>query len=374
MGSWREFSDLGSLLSSPKSSTQGHSHFFLGRFWAEYYLLSWPVQERIGLVVFDAPSGECFAALSKAIGRSKLGLSLNSIGFNESSSEKLKFVTPEINGLYLLDSMTSEIDFTNYFAQTVSMLSAKFNDWDEIRLGALPANFALSLRTWAAKENLGVVEVDIKRTYQVNLSDLRARKINNYIESRSSNTRAQLRKAKRFIENSMGEIHVEKAGSLEQLRDWFESLKLLHKARWRDTADGSGFASDTFNEFQDSLADRAFAQGLIDVWRVKAGSTVLAYLHFFTNANKAYFNISGINYDVPNACRPGLVSHWLVIQQYLDVGFDQYDFMVGTSQYKESLSTDTSNLHFLTIRKKSLAFLIETQLRQAKRFLRKTSA
>jgi hypothetical protein len=167
---------------------------------------------------------------------------LNSIGFNESSSEKLKFVTPEINGLYLLDSMTSEIDFTNYFAQTVSMLSAKFNDWDEIRLGALPANFALSLRTWAAKENLGVVEVDIKRTYQVNLSDLRARKINNYIESRSSNTRAQLRKAKRFIENSMGEIHVEKAGSLEQLRDWFESLKLLHKARWRDTADGSGFA------------------------------------------------------------------------------------------------------------------------------------
>jgi hypothetical protein len=68
MGSWREFSDLGSLLSSPKSSTQGHSHFFLGRFWAEYYLLSWPVQERIGLVVFDAPSGECFAALSRPLG------------------------------------------------------------------------------------------------------------------------------------------------------------------------------------------------------------------------------------------------------------------------------------------------------------------
>jgi hypothetical protein len=374
MGRWCEFSDLSNVLSNPRTSLAKNTHFFLNQFWAEYYLPSWPVNERVGLVVFDTPSGECFVALSKDTKRSKLGLNLNSVGFNESSSEELKYVTPEINGLFMLDANSTEAEFIDYFAQTVAMLSAKFNDWDEIRLGALPANYALALHAWAAGENLGVLEVVVKRTYQVNLSNLRIQGQNNYIDSRSSNTRAQLRKAKRLIEQSMGEIRVEKASSLEQLREWFECLKVLHKARWSDSADGSGFSSVAFNKFQDSLAERAFAHGAIDLWRVKAGSTVLAYLHFFTDANKTYFNIGGVNYDLPSACRPGMVSHWFVIQQYLDLGFEQYDFMVGTSQYKASLSTHASELHFLTVRKKSLALSVETQLRRAKRFLRKTSA
>jgi CelD/BcsL family acetyltransferase involved in cellulose biosynthesis len=178
-----------------------------------------------------------------------------------------------------------------------------------------------------------------------------------------------LRKARRLVESSLGPLVLEMAQNQEQLDHWFETLKTLHRLRWGATENGSGFDYPPFDQFHTRVATDLLKQGQLHLWRIRAGDTDLAYLHIFTSEKSAYFNISGINYDVSSSFKPGLLAHWLVIQHYLENGFEVYDFMVGTNQYKQSLCTDTRDLHFFSIRQSNLAFNLEGLLRRSKRAL-----
>jgi CelD/BcsL family acetyltransferase involved in cellulose biosynthesis len=196
---------------------------------------------------------------------------------------------------------------------------------------------------------------------------MRTAGIDNFIDTRSSNSRAQLRKARRLVEASLGPLVLEMAQTQEELGDWFEALKVLHRSRWRATANGSGFDYPPFNQFHDAAARDLFTQNIMHLWRIRAGSTDIAYLHVFSFGKRAYFNISGINYDLASGFKPGMISHWMVVQHYLDNGIDLYDFMVGTNQYKQSLCTESKDLHFFSIRQANLAFKLEGFLRSTKR-------
>jgi hypothetical protein len=371
---WIPPSELEPLFSEVEQGSNSNQHFFLSSTWAKRYLSAWTETERLGGVVVEgfnasASSTRAFVALSGEKRRSKIGVPFLSVGFNEASSPQLKYVTPEINGLYLQNRAATPQEFAETVAGTVDLLRTRGVNWGEIRLNAVPADYALTVKQWATGRDFNIHDVDVKKSYLVNLAEIRSRGMQGFIDSRSSNSRAQLRKARRLVESSLGPLVLEMAQNQEQLDHWFETLKTLHRLRWGATENGSGFDYPPFDQFHTRVATDLLKQGQLHLWRIRAGDTDLAYLHIFTSEKSAYFNISGINYDVSSSFKPGLLAHWLVIQHYLENGFEVYDFMVGTNQYKQSLCTDTRDLHFFSIRQSNLAFNLEGLLRRSKRAL-----
>jgi hypothetical protein len=371
---WVPPSALEALFSSVDLELRQGQHFFLGSHWAKYYLRAWHPDERLGAVVVEDYNTHDelkrgFAVLSAKKRRSKIGVSFISVGFNVASSLQMKFVTPEINGLFLKNRVPTPDEFVEIVSGTIESLSIQGLSWGEIRLDAVPANCAVALKHWATEHGLNIHDVDVKKTYLVDLAHMRDQGVKSFIDTRSSNSRAQLRKARRLVEASLGPLVLEMAQSQEQLDDWFEALKVLHRSRWRGTANGSGFDHPPFDQFHQAVAQGLFTQNIMHLWRIRAGSTDIAYLHVFSTGKQAYFNLSGINYNVASTFKPGMLAHWMVIQHYLENGFDIYDFMVGTNQYKQSLSTATEDLHFFSIRKSNLAFKLEGFLRRFKRAL-----
>ena len=371
---WVPPSELEGLIADVDLEFTPDQHFFLSPRWAKYYLPAWQSKERLGAVVVEgynpnAGSRGAFAFLSAEVRRSKIGTPFVSVGFNEASSPQMKYVTPEINGLYVQSRPPAPQEFTDIVEGTISLLSTQGISWGEIRLNAIPANCAIAVKQWASEHNLAIHDVDTKKAYSVDLGNMRSEGVRNFIETRSSNSRAQLRKARRLVEASIGPLVLEMAQTQAQLEDWFEALKNLHRLRWRGTKDGSGFDHRPFDQFHNGVAQGLFNQKNMHLWRIRAGATDIAYLHVFSADKRAYFNVSGINYDLSGAFKPGIIAHWMVIQHYLENGIDLYDFMVGTNQYKQSLSTESKDLHFFSIRQSNLAFKIESLLRNAKRAL-----
>jgi Acetyltransferase (GNAT) domain len=369
---WVPPSELDVLIADGDPVLSSSQHFFLSPGWAKYYLPAWESKERLGAVSVDGynpntDARKAFAFLSADMRRSKIGVPFLSVGFNEASSPQMKFVTPEINGLYMQSRPPSPQEFTDIVAGTVELLSRQGISWGEIRLNAIPTGCALAVKQWASENKLAIHDVDIKKAYSVDLGKMRSEGVKSFIETRSSNSRAQLRKARRLVEASIGTLVLEKAQTQAQLEDWFEELKTLHRLRWRGTKDGSGFDHRPFDQFHNNVAKGLFDQKNMHLWRVRAGSTDIAYLHVFSADKRAYFNVSGINYGLASAFKPGIIAHWMVIQHYLENDIDLYDFMVGTNQYKQSLSTESKDLHFFSIRQSSVAFKIEALLRDVKR-------
>ena len=378
---WVPPSELDSLFTCVDLEFTPGQHFFLSSKWANCYFPAWQTQERLGAVIVEGfnshtndSSKSIFAVLSAGIRRSKIGVSFLSVGFNVASSAQMKYVTPEINGLFRQSRSPSPTEFVEIVAGTVELLNAQGILWGEIRLDAVPSDCAVAVKNWARGCDLNVLEVGLKKTYVINLAEIRGKGIRDFVDTRSSNSRAQLRKARRLIEGSLGPLSLELAQTHGQLDSWFHALKELHRLRWRGTENGSGFDYQPFDQFHNTVAKGLLIEKVMHLWRVSAGATNIGYLHVFSTGKRAYFNISGINYDLQSNFKPGLLAHWMVIQYYLDEGYEIYDFMVGTSQYKQSLSTEAEDLHFFSIRQSNLAFKLEGLLRSYKRaFLGKSS-
>jgi hypothetical protein len=378
---WVPPSELDSLFNCVDLEFTPDQHFFLSSKWAHCYLPAWQTEERLGAVIVEGfnsntndSSKNAFAVLSTEIRRSKIGVSFLSIGFNVASSAQLKYVTPEINGLFRQSRAPSPSEFVEIVAGTIKLLKGQGIVWGEIRLEAVPSDCAVAVKSWARGFDLNVHDVGLKTTYLIDLAEIRGKGTRDFVDTRSSNSRAQLRKARRLIEGSLGPLSLELAQTQEQLNLWFEALKELHRLRWRGTENGSGFDYQPFDQFHNTVAKGLLIENVMHLWRVCAGATDIGYLHVFSTGRRAYFNISGINYDVASNFKPGLLAHWMVIQYYLDAGYEIYDFMVGTSRYKQSLSTEANDLHFFSIRQSNLAFKLEGLLRSSKRaFLSKSS-
>jgi hypothetical protein len=93
--------------------------------------------------------------------------------------------------------------------------------------------------------------------------------------------------------------------------------------------------------------------------KITTGDTTIAILYFHIVGRDVYFYLQGINYEANKKLKPGLVSHALATQYYLDKGMRKYDYMGGYSQYKCQLSNSADDFVTLCIQRPSLIFSIE---------------
>jgi hypothetical protein len=208
---------------------------------------------------------------------------------------------------------------------------------------------------WSAGESVDGFASDDRF---VPLSALRGQQPD-FLQTLSSNTRQQIRRSLRQYERALGATPaVELASSTAQALAWFDELTTLHSARWLDHPDGGAFTSAAAREMHRQLiAERPAAMQPcgdvgVHILRVHAANQTIGMLYNLVKDGQVSFYQSGLKYEADNKLKPGLVSHALAIQCYLDAGFDEYDFLAGEatpSQYKVSLGSETRRLTWLEL-------------------------
>jgi hypothetical protein len=169
----------------------------------------------------------------------------------------------------------------------------------------------------------------------------------------SKNTRSQIRRSARLLEQHYGAIFVNEASEKAQLHSYLDKLGALHKKKWNDSAEGSGFDNPFFLSHHRYLLEN-FPEN-VSIIEIKAGTTVLGYSYNLVFGDTVYFYCSGINYQFTNnKIKPGYTLHFTLMEYYRNKGFHWYDFMGGESQYKKSLCTESYVFKNLTLYTKSI--------------------
>jgi CelD/BcsL family acetyltransferase involved in cellulose biosynthesis len=166
----------------------------------------------------------------------------------------------------------------------------------------------------------------------------------NYMGSRSSNTRYQLRRSLRRYA-SRGPLLLQMADESEQALGWLKELIRLHTMTWRRRGKAGAFGQPFVRRFHEALLLRALERQELELLRLSAGSHVVGYLYNFRLGGRVSAYQSGLAYPEGDSHeKPGLSLHALAIERALAAGDQVYDFLAGADRYKQSLATGSTDL------------------------------
>jgi CelD/BcsL family acetyltransferase involved in cellulose biosynthesis len=197
-------------------------------------------------------------------------------------------------------------------------------------------------------------------SYWTNLNGIESDQ--DYLSQISKNKRAQIKRSIKEYEKQ-GPVQIEFAQSLEQAKEFFTKLELLHQNEWNRRGQPGAFSNTFFKSFHRNLIEQSFDDNKIQLIRVFTPKEDIGYLYYFIHNNEALFYQSGLNYKEDNKYRPGLVCHFLATKAFAAMKFNKYNFLAGGTQYKKSLSTNKDDLSSIILSRKTMKSRVENFLR-----------
>jgi CelD/BcsL family acetyltransferase involved in cellulose biosynthesis len=230
--------------------------------------------------------------------------------------------------------------------------------WDELALPAIDASTFEPLAVGDA------YQVHVDRDVSAPFIDLaRVRAAGDYLSLLSSNTRAQIRRARRTV----GPCELEIARSPAHAFEIYRELVTFHTARWRERGQPGVFADPWFDRFHRRLIEQRLPHGEIELVRVRAGGKTIGCLYnLVANGHVLFYQSGFAQFEDPHI-KPGYLCHALAIEHAAAAGHAVYDLLGGDARYKASLSTDATRLLWLRVQRRRKRFVIEQQLEQWKR-------
>ncbi|MFH0994397.1 MAG: GNAT family N-acetyltransferase [Pseudomonadota bacterium] len=201
----------------------------------------------------------------------------------------------------------------------------------------------------------------------VDLEMVRA-KGGDYLSFLSANTRAQINRSYRLIEN-IAPVKFEIAQDVLKAVDIYYELVALHESTWTNKSKEGAFSSDYLFQFHKQLIQNRFQYNEIQLLRIKCDGNTIGCLYNFVYKNNVYFYQSGINYHLDKRLKPGYLTHVEAIRFNTVAGHKTYDFLGGNNRYKMSLATHHNQLIWVKVQKPLLKFRIENALRKLKFYL-----
>lgn len=164
-----------------------------------------------------------------------------------------------------------------------------------------------------------------------------------------------------------GAVSVEVPRSTDEAHAFFDELMALHQQRWNSEGRPGCYASRVFSAFHRELIDRMSEDGRLLLIRVRAGNTTLGCTQYLIDRGRA-LNYQGGRQIGAQRLSPGLLTDYLGMQACLDRGYSAYDFLAGDSIHKQRLTTETTPLNWLTLRRPRWKFALMQQLRECRRW------
>ncbi len=342
--------------------------FFLSHWWISACVATWPSTAGHSLLAIDrvgggeAGSGGQALALLGARNAWRHGwLRVRMLGLNQSLDEDLDEPTMELNGFYGVLGP----EFPGLFESLLEWLG-KRPDWDEFMVPGVISERAQQIGTTAIQHGLRVRVAEHSENWWVDLDEIRSKNRGDYLAALSANTRQKLRRSRRAIEKEYGALSIEQASSIEQALPWLDELAALHRTRWAVPGPSRGFDIPTFRAFHQSLITNAFATGGVQMLRISAGESTIAWIYNLVLDGHVHFMMSGIDLERFHKFQPGLLAHQLAIEHNLAAGAGIYDFLAGTARYKANLGTHRSSQEWLVLWRPRPVLLLEDRLRKIK--------
>lgn len=188
------------------------------------------------------------------------------------------------------------------------------------------------------------------------------------LQSISRNARYQIMRSLRRY-GDIGKINVDSAQTIKQALDLLELAGPYHLARWGDGRSGSGLANQKFVGFHRMLISRGLETGHIELNHIKAGKETIGIVYNFKYRNVVYFYFCSMNYErceCSSHYKPGLVSHYLLIEKAIKDGAAVYDFMGGSARYKHTFANEQGKLVVLQYERRGLLLACEDYARVIK--------
>jgi CelD/BcsL family acetyltransferase involved in cellulose biosynthesis len=231
-------------------------------------------------------------------------------------------------------------------------------DWDEL---VLPAVDAGAFDTADVGDDFQLlVDREVSAPF-VDLARVRAK--GDYLALLGSNTRSQIRRARKAI----GRCELEVARSADQAADIYRELVAHHTASWRERGQPGAFADPWFDRFHRKLIAERFAHGEIELLRLRAGGATIGCTYNLIANGRVLFYQSGLARFEDAHKKPGYLCQAAAIEHAAASGHAIYDFLGGDARYKASLSTDATRLVWLRVRRKLARFAVEDQVVRWKR-------
>ena len=161
-----------------------------------------------------------------------------------------------------------------------------------------------------------------------------------FIASLGKSTRASVRRGIR----GFGNVRTEWAELPPRLESILDELIELHQRRWLEAGKPGAFAGDRFSAFHRALIPRLLAEDAAYLFRVTSDLGTVGCLYGFIENGRVLFYQSGFGQFADSKLSPGLVTHALCMQDCLDRGLNEYDFLMGDMRYKRELSNTEREL------------------------------
>jgi CelD/BcsL family acetyltransferase involved in cellulose biosynthesis len=125
-----------------------------------------------------------------------------------------------------------------------------------------------------------------------------------------------------------------------QANGFFQDLIDLHQARWTAAGRPGCFAARRFHKFHEHLTQRLLPSGEVILARLSHQDQPIALLYGFVTAGKFDFYQSGTTIQPPETLKsPGVTCQLLLMARLIERHVHTYDFLRGSSFYKERLAT-----------------------------------
>lgn len=201
-----------------------------------------------------------------------------------------------------------------------------------------------------------LVQESVWPNYYVDLEEIR-KKGCDYLSLLSSNKRQQIRRSIKEYKK-FGELNLEKAGNPDSALVMLNELSNFHQAAWTNRQHPGAFSNQYFMEFHRQLIVNRFSSGEILMVKISVGANPIGYIYGFIYGEEFLYYQSGFKYESSNKLRPGLVSHYLLIEDLLPKTVQRYDFMAGEDNYKKSLSTHNKPMYIIRLRHKQIRYYL----------------
>jgi len=158
----------------------------------------------------------------------------------------------------------------------------------------------------------------------------------NYLGSISSGLRYRIKRGREEFDR-LGGVYI-LIKDEKELDNAFRDLGKLHQERWTSKGEPGAFASEEWKTFHARLMKNIFKEGWLKLCFLRLNGVPLAANYNFAYNNKIHYFQSGMVPHENKHVRPGLLLHSFCIEEAINEGFEEYDFLQAGGKgagYKE---------------------------------------
>ncbi|GMQ88573.1 MAG: hypothetical protein BMS9Abin09_0001 [Gammaproteobacteria bacterium] len=331
--------------------------YFLSWGWMETWLRLLPdtITPKVLIANYKGETVGLAILIQNTLSRKGLVVSSKALVVHETGDPDYDLLTIEYNDFLVRQQYRTEVT-----TACLKYLQQQFDGWDEILLRAADSNSPLTDAGLLRHCGLNLKINREQPSWYVDLQELRGTG-KAYLDSLSSNTRYQIRRAVRECEK-YGVLEFSTAKSSEEALDYLSRLSEWHSKYWLSKGHNGCFSNPFLLKFHQSLIRDRFNHGEIQLVRIRLGDIELGYLYNLIKDDCVYFYQSGFNYEAGKKLKPGLIAHYKAIEYNFEQGMSVYNFLASDDRYKRSLSTNKHRLLWVSLQKNKLRFRLENTL------------